>query len=203
MSTNSRVGDAYAYALLKVLYKDLNFNTFTVLVSDIIDFSILFNTYPSLGEFLANPTYDTKKKKQFLNDFFGYSLNPIITNFLNLLCDTKRIIHIGSILKLFLEILLKSTNSYIVEIQVCTNENYKIDLNKLNLILADWFTKNKKENQVENINFSCFKEPLLIFTIKQTPELLGGFKLNFITESKVIDFSIAGKIQRISKVLNY
>lgn len=203
MSTNSRVGDAYAYALLKVLYKDLNFNTFTILVSDIIDFSILFKTYPSLGEFLANPTYDTKKKKQFLNDFFGSSLNSIITNFLNLLCDTKRIIHIASILKLFLEILLKSTNSYIVEIEVCKNENYTIDLNKLNLILADWFTKNKKENQIENINFSCFKEPLLIFTIKQTPELLGGFKLNFVTESKVIDFSIAGKIQRLNKVLNY
>lgn len=203
MSINSRVGDAYAYALLKVLYKDLNFNTFTVLVSDIIDFSILFKTYPIIEKFLSNPTYDSKKKKQFLNDFFGSSLNPIIINFLNLLCDTKRIINIASILKLFLEILLKSTNSYIVEIEVCESKNYKIDLNKLNLILSDWFTKNKKENQVENINFSCFKEPLLIFTIKETSELLGGFKLNFITESKVIDFSIAGKIQKINKILNY
>ena len=91
MGLSSRVGDAYAYAFLKVIYKDLTFSTFTHLVSDMLDFSTLFNAYPSIEKFLANPTYDAKKKKQFLNEFFGNSLNPLIMNFLNLLCDTKRI----------------------------------------------------------------------------------------------------------------
>jgi F0F1-type ATP synthase delta subunit len=124
-------------------------------------------------------------------------------NFLNLLCDTKRILNINSILKLFLEILLKSTNSYVVELEVSNIKNYKLDLNNLSLILSNWFSKTRKFNEFENINFSCFKEPIIIFTVKQTPEILGGFKLNFLTESKVIDFSILGKIQKIAKVLKY
>jgi F0F1-type ATP synthase delta subunit len=203
MAKDARIGDAYAYAFLKVIYKDLNFLTFANLVLDMLDFSTLFNLCPTIGEFLSNPTYENKKKKQFLKDFVGYSLNPLIMNFLNLLCDTKRIIYISSILKVFLEILLKSTNSSIVEIEVPITNNYKIDKTKLNTILCSWFLKNKKASQFNNINFACFKEPLLIYTIKQKAELLGGFRLNFLTESKIVDFSIAGKIQRISKVLDY
>lgn len=203
MGLSSRVGDAYAYAFLKVIYKDLTFSTFTHLVSDMLDFSTLFNAYPSIEKFLANPTYDAKKKKQFLNEFFGNSLNPLIMNFLNLLCDTKRIIYLDSILKVFLELLLKSTNSYIIEIQIPNSKNYKVDINKLNVILSNWFIKNKKDVYFEKTNFACFKEPLIIYTIKQKPELLGGFVLNFLTESKTVDFSIAGKIEKITKVLEY
>ena len=203
MGLSSRVGDAYAYAFLKVIYKDLTFSTFTHLVSDMLDFSTLFNAYPSIEKFLANPTYDAKKKKQFLNEFFGNSLNPLIMNFLNLLCDTKRIIYLDSILKVFLELLLKSTNSYIIEILIPNSQNYKVDINKLNIILSNWFIKNKKDVSFEKINFACFKEPLIIYTIKQKPELLGGFILNFLTESKTVDFSIAGKIEKITKVLEY
>jgi len=203
MGLSSRVGDAYAYAFLKVIYKDLTFSTFTHLVSDMLDFSTLFNAYPSIEKFLANPTYDAKKKKQFLNEFFGNSLNPLIMNFLNLLCDTKRIIYLDSILKVFLELLLKSTNSYIIEIQIPNSQNYQVDINKLNIILSNWFIKNKKDVSFEKINFACFKEPLIIYTIKQKPELLGGFILNFLTESKTVDFSIAGKIEKITKILEY
>jgi len=203
MGLSSRVGDAYAYAFLKVIYKDLTFSTFTHLVSDMLDFSTLFNAYPSIEKFLANPTYDAKKKKQFLNEFFGNSLNPLIMNFLNLLCDTKRIIYLDSILKVFLELLLKSTNSYIIEIQIPNSQNYKVDINKLNVILSNWFIKNKKDVSFEKTNFACFKEPLIIYTIKQKPELLGGFILNFLTESKTVDFSIAGKIEKITKILEY
>ena len=195
MGLSSRVGDAYAYAFLKVIYKDLTFSTFTHLVSDMLDFSTLFNAYPSIEKFLANPTYDAKKKKQFLN--------ALIMTFLNLLCDTKRIIYRDSILKVFLELLLKSTNSYIIEIQIPNSQNYKVDINKLNIILSNWFIKNKKDVSFEKINFACFKEPLIIYTIKQKPELLGGFILNFLTESKTVDFSIAGKIEKITKVLEY
>ena len=65
MGLDSRVGDAYAYALLKVLYKDLNFSSFTGIVSDMLDFANLFNTCPSIEEFLANPTYSTKQKNSF------------------------------------------------------------------------------------------------------------------------------------------
>jgi F0F1-type ATP synthase delta subunit len=48
-----------------------------------------------------------------------------------------------------------------------------------------------------------FDKSLVIFTVKEVPGLLGGFRLNFVTDSKVIDFSIAGKIKRLAAVLNY
>lgn len=120
-----------------------------------------------------------------------------------MLCDTKRIIYISSIIKVFLEILLKSTNSYIVEIQVPMKNFCKINIDKLNSILSKWFSKKKIETQFEQINFNYFKEPFLIYTIKQKPELLAGFTLNFMTESKIIDLSVSTKIQKISKILDY
>ena len=39
------------------------------------------------------------------------------------------------------------------------------------------------------------------FSAKKMQNLIGGFKLNLITESKVIDFSITGKIQKITNIL--
>jgi ATP synthase F1 delta subunit len=202
MSSNSRVGDPYAYAFLKILSeKGLSFAVFSGLTSDILDFSNILRLYPNFEEFLSNPIYEKKKKKEFLNNFFYNYLSPLLVNFLNLLCDTKRIININSILKLFLEILLKSTNSYVVELEVSNVKNCKFDINKLDKILSSWFLKTRKINTYKNIN--VFKKPIIIFKFKETPNLFGGLKLNFLTESKVIDFSIKGKIQNIAKGLKY
>lgn len=203
MQQNSKFGDAYAYAFLKVIYKDWNFSNCTYLVTDMLDFCSLFNSYPIINEFLSNPIYDVKKKKQFLNDLFSNYLNPLLINFLNLLCETKRVTYISSILNVFLNLLLKSTNSHIIEIEVPINDNYKIHIDKLNIILSLWFLKTKKDPQTASIYFECFKAPFLIYKLKQNSNLLGGFKLNFITESKIIDFSIMNKIQKISKILGY
>jgi ATP synthase F1 delta subunit len=203
MVQNSKIGDPYAYAFLKVIYKDLNFTNFSCLIGDMLDFCTIIKAYPSIQEFLSNPTYSTNKKKQFLNVFFGEYVNYLVINFLNLLCDTKRIIYISSILKVFLEILLKSTNSYVVEIQVPMIDSCKININKLNKILSNWFSNKKRDTKFENQNFTSFKEPFLIYTVKQKSELIGGFRLNFLTESKIVDFAISTKIQKISKILEY
>mmetsp|Transcript_7207 Transcript_7207/g.12305 ORF Transcript_7207/g.12305 Transcript_7207/m.12305 type:complete len:204 (-) Transcript_7207:1487-2098(-) len=203
MSTNSRAGDAYAYALLKVLFNETkDFDSFSDLVGDVLDFVTIFNTCPSIEEFFANPTYSPIQKKQFLYDFFGRSLNPILMSFLYLLCDTKRIIYISSIISIFLETLLKNTNSHIVEVQTPTGKDYKLDISKLETTLSGWFNKIQKNND-EAVNFLNFDKSLVIFTVKEVPGLLGGFRLNFVTDSKVIDFSIAGKIKRLAAVLNY
>lgn len=203
MVENSKIGDPYAYAFLKVVYSDLNFTNFSCLIADILDFCTILNLYPSIQKFLSNPTYDVKKKKELLNDFGGKSLNSLVINFLYLLCDTKRIVYISSILKIFLEIFLKSTNAYLVEIEIPVIEACTIYIDKLNKILSNWFIENQNQVKFNKINFACFKEPLLIYTIKQNSGLLGGFKLNFLTESKTVDFSISTKIQKISRILDY
>jgi F0F1-type ATP synthase delta subunit len=203
MVQNSKSGDPYAYAFLKVIYNELNFSNFSCLVGDMLDLCTIINSYPSIEQFLSNPIYDSNKKKQFLNTFFGQYLNSLVINFLNLLCDTKRIVYISSILKLFLEILLRNTNSSVIEIQLPMIDFCKININRLDIILSTWFSNKKTKKLTQDKNFILFKEPLLIYTIKQKPELLGGFKLNFLTESKIIDFSISTKIQKILKVLEY
>jgi len=200
MSSNSRINDSYAYAFFKILSeKSLGFNSFSGLISDILDVLNLLNISNSFGNFLSNPIYDSTKKKQLLNDFLRDSVSPIIMNFLNLLCDTKRILNIDSIFKSLLEIILKITNSYIVEIEVSDDNKSKLDITRLCRILSNWFLSERKAEDFNNIYF--FKEPLIIFTVKKMQKLIGGFKLNLITESKVIDFSITGKIKKIIKVL--
>jgi hypothetical protein len=82
-------------------------------------------------------------------------------------------------------------------------DSCKININKLNKILSNWFSKKKRDTQFENQSFTSFKEPFLIYTVKQKSELLGGFRLNFLTESKIVDFAISTKIQKISKILEY
>jgi F0F1-type ATP synthase delta subunit len=132
MGKNFKAGDAYAYALLKVLYNETDKEkSFKGLVSDILDFVMVLKTCPTIEEFLANPTYSVKQKKDFLKEFFGNSLNIVIMNFLNVLCDSKRIINISLITNLFLELLLKNTNSHLVEIQTPLIKDYKLDIKKL------------------------------------------------------------------------
>ena len=65
MIQNSKIGDPYAYAFLKIIYKDLNFKSFSSLVGDMLDFCTILKSYPSIQEFLSNPTYDNNKKKEF------------------------------------------------------------------------------------------------------------------------------------------
>jgi F0F1-type ATP synthase delta subunit len=200
MSSNSRVSDSYAYAFFKILSEEkLGFNCFSGLISDIIDVLSLLNISNSFGSFLANPIYDSKRKKQLLHDFLSDSLSPMVMNFLNLLCDTKRIINVNSIFNSLLEIIIKRINSYIVEIEVSDDNNYKLDMSKLYTILANWFSSKRTPEDFNQVYF--FLDPLIIFTVKKMQNLIGGFKLNLITESKVIDFSITGKIQKITKIL--
>lgn len=199
MTFNLRINDSYAYAFFKILSeKSLDFNSFSGLVSDIVDISTLMNISTNFGNFLSNPMYSSTKKKQLLNDFLRDSLSPIVVNFLNLLCDTKKIININSIFNYLLEIVLKSTNSYIVEIQVSDANNFKLDIKKLDIILANWFLSKRI---LEDFKIPFFPYPMIFFTVQKMPKIVGGFNLNIITESKVIDFSITGKIQRITKVL--
>ena len=120
-------------------------------------------------------------------------------NFLNLLCDTKRIININSIFNSLLEIIIKRINTYIVEIEISDDKNYKLDMSKLYTILANLFLSKRTPEDFSNVYF--FLDPLIIFTVKKMQNLIGGFKLNLITESKVIDFSITGKIQKITNIL--
>lgn len=202
MRKNSRVDNAYASAFLKIIFKDLNGNSIR-LASDILDFCTLIRLHPDLEKFLSNPLYNDKKKKNFLNDFFGDFLNPLVLNFLNLLCDTRRIFYISSILKVFLEILVKTANSAVIEIEIPTNDNSKMDLKKLNTILSSCLLKNAVFYNTNSKNFSFFRKPLLIYTLKQKSELLGGFTLNFLINSKVVDFSIETKIQKLFKIINF
>lgn len=199
MRKNSKINTAYANALLKIVLKDANSIR---LVSDILDFCTLIKLNQNLRQFLSNPLYNDKKKKEFLNDFFGDFLNPLVLAFLNVLCDIKEILNISSILKVFLEILIKTANSVVIEIEIPTNENSKMDLKKLNTILSSCLLKTALFSDTNFKSFALFRQPILIYTIKQNSELLGGFTLNFLINSKVVDFSITTKIQKLFKIIN-
>jgi len=202
--TSEKIVGPYAYALLKLIYTDFNINVFTNVILDAFEILLVLRRFPDIEKFLKNPTNTNTKKKKFLNTTFKKSFDQRTLNFLMLLIDNKRIDCLESIVFRFLEIVLKTTNHFLVEVEAAVNlfdPIYAWNQQKIYNILANWFKKTRNTE----INYSdlvkCFIGNRVTLKLKVNPSVIGGFKLNFKTQSKVIDLTIANKIREISMIL--
>jgi len=208
---NVKVVEPYSFALTKAICFDFKksdsseFNVFTNVVQDVLDFLAVWNTCPDFKKYLSTGLYSSDAKKEFIKEYFGSTFHPILINFLNLLCDTKRIVYAEGIFTRFLEIVLKITNNFNVEIQIANNifsQTSKIDGKLLFTLVQDLLEKNVPEKVSELYDDSYFSKLRVKFIIKEVPELLGGFRLNFPDQSLLMDFTIANRINQVSQLLN-
>ena len=91
-----------------------------------------------------------------------------------------------------------------MEIQVANNmfsSNSRINGKVLFELIENWLETIISDNEYKSLNKIYFPKPKIKFIIKEVPNLLGGFRLNFLDRSTIMDFTILNKINQVSKLL--
>nr|YP_010952210.1 ATP synthase CF1 delta subunit [Gloiopeltis furcata]WMP13879.1 ATP synthase CF1 delta subunit [Gloiopeltis furcata] len=146
------------------------------LIADILSKSL------DLKLFLKNPLIENKVKKAVLNKLFVEQTNTSILNFLSILVDRGRITLLSLVLKKYLELAYQLDSTTVV--QVTTS-------------LA--FTESQQKTLIEKLKEMTQSKQVKLM-IQVDSKLIGGFKIQI--GSKVIDTSLAGKLQQIALYLN-
>lgn len=135
-----------------------------------------------LEDFLLNPLSSSLIKKEVLKQLFGQQINSFLMNFLLVLVDRRRIAFLKTIIDKYLSITYALESVTIVELYSA------IDLDE-----------NQQSNLISKVKSMTRSSEIKLIT-KKDPGLIGGFVIKI--GSKVIDASLAGKLNKISSYLD-
>lgn len=178
-SFEEKVSIPYAEALIASAQKS---DSLVMYKNDLSSISKVLCNSNDLEKFLLNHLNNSLTKKEVLKKLFKDQINASVMNFLLVLVDRRRISFLKAIIERYLSITYSLESVTIAELYsaIDINESQQNDLiSKIKLIT--------KSNEIKLI-------------IKIDPELIGGFIIKI--GSKVIDASIAGKLNKISLYLN-
>nr|YP_009396799.1 ATP synthase CF1 subunit delta [Ophidocladus simpliciusculus]ARW65985.1 ATP synthase CF1 subunit delta [Ophidocladus simpliciusculus] len=178
-SLKAKIALPYAEALLNI---GQNANILSEMSENLLSISNLLSESKDLQEFLSNPLITTSLKKDVLRNLFDNKLNRFILNFLFILVDRHRISFLSTIIDKYLELTNKLESIIIVELSSA------VDLSEI-----------QQNNLIDKIKLMTQSSKVRLLLSKK-PELIGGFIVKI--GSKVIDASLAGKLQKISLYLN-
>lgn len=171
----SKVAVRYAKSLY-LLSKDKN------LVEDIKNDMILieevFSNVPEFTSSLNNPIAKTIAKKTIVKNVFEGKINSFTFNFLNLIIENKREEHLDAIVRDYLDLYRTEKG---IKKSIISSARVLDDKTKQEIVE---FIKDKFKTEVE-------------IHEKVVPELIGGLVLR--VGDKQLDFSIAGKLQKIER----
>lgn len=131
---------------------------------------------------LLNPLTNRSTKKQIIKDVFNNQVDSFIINFLFLLVDRRRISLLTTIISKYFDITYSLESILIAE-----------------LFSAIDLSEDQQEDLINKIKFMTNSNEIKLITQKD-PSLIGGFVIKI--GSKVIDASLAGKINKMSLYLN-
>lgn len=140
------------------------------------------NKSDQLKNFLANPLFPTKAKKNVLDRLFVNQVDPHVLNCLYILVDRRRISLLNSIVQCYYSLMYEFQLVLLVEVDTAislTESQKQVLQDKLKLM-----TNSNEVQLVESIR----------------PELIGGLIIKI--GSKVVDMSIYGQLNQISFYLN-
>nr|WAM64008.1 ATP synthase CF1, subunit delta [Ishige okamurae] len=194
---NAKIASPYSEALFQLglgLYlKENNPNLFFQIIFDIQDLLTLLRATPVLQEYLVNPLISSKNKKVILEKCLREETSLHTKNFLNLLVDQKRIEFVEIIAQTFMDKAYEFVCLKFVEIcstYELSKAQQKALIRKLRVILGPEVTGPDVDVQYPNIALS----------LRVDKDLLGGFVIKI--GSKIIDLSLKGELQELSKQLN-
>nr|ARW64966.1 ATP synthase CF1 subunit delta [Polysiphonia sertularioides] len=135
-----------------------------------------------LKAFLLNPLTARLVKKEVLKDIFSNEVEEFIMNFLFILVDRRRIAFLNTIINKYFDLVYSLESVSIAELYSA------VDL-----------SETQQESLIDKIKaLTASKEIKLI--CKKDSSLIGGFIIKI--GSKVIDSSIAGKLNKMSLYLS-
>ncbi len=175
----NKVATPYAEALLEIAQ---NYNLLSKTTEDLSKISNILSDSSDLQQSLSNPSISILIKKNILIALFKNEVNDFILNFLLVLVDRRRILLLSKIIDIYLELAYNIESTVIVELYTPVEFN-EIQVNAL----------------IEKIKIMTQSKSVKLVTTLDI-NLIGGFIIKI--GSKVIDTSLAGKLQQISFYLN-
>ena len=177
-SFSSETASRYALALYELAKENSELEAVEKNVNDIL---MIYNTSEDLKNFVKNPTQSQSSQLEILNKIsIQMHLTKIITNFLNVLVNKRRISFINKIFLTFLSLASKKRG-------------------ELSASLTS--SKNLTMEELENLkqNLSQTMDTTIVLDYKIDESLIGGLKMQI--GSLMIDTSIKNKLNKYKQIM--
>ncbi|CAN0920898.1 ATP synthase delta chain, chloroplastic [Linum grandiflorum] len=181
VAMSSPVGESYAVALLEVAKTT---NTLETTSADMEKLETLFAD-PQLADYLSNPIINDDKKKSLIDEIANtLSLQPHVSNFLNIIVDGQRIDSMSEIVREFEVAYNRLTDTELALVSsVVTLESQH---------LAQIAKQVQKLTGAKNVRIKT----------KLDPSLVAGFTVRYGSSgSKLIDMSVKKQLEEIAAQL--
>jgi len=126
---------------------------------------------------IASPKISSKKTLDFLNSFLS-EIDPLFSNFINIMIENKKVYHIDEVYRLYREMILHDQNITIAEVETAfplTDEQKK-------MLQQNLEKKHNKKIEIEEV---------------VNHDLLAGIKIN--VDNEVTDFSVRFKLSTMKE----
>lgn len=151
------------------------------IIADFNNLSILLNKSSELTDYLSNPVVSQKAKREVLEKTLKSEMNAETFKFFLFLLDRNRINLLSSIVNSYLELVYKTARVKTVEV-----------------VTALELSASQKKKLVQNLGQAINARAInLVVTVDSS--LIGGFLIK--TESKLIDFTVKNRLERLTKRL--
>lgn len=175
---SSEIAEPYASALMSLAQ---NHNLADAFGQDFQKLTELLENSPELRAFIANPVIDETQKKEVLKRILE-DVNPLMSNFIMLLVDKRRIVFLEAIMNQYLALLREMNNAVLAEVTSTRELNEG--------------QRRSVEDRVRNLTGAQGVE----IKTKIDPDIIGGVIIK--VGSQVIDASLRGQLRRIGMNLN-
>jgi len=175
----SKIAAPYARALFDFSVEK---NIMHQITADFQNLDIFLAETPELLEYLNNPIVNQKVKSEILTKALKSQLNTETFKFLMVLVERDRINLLTTIIESYLELIYQTASIKMIEVST-----------------ASAFTNLQKDTLIQKLKeLTNAREIRLVINVD--PSLIGGFLIK--TESKVIDFTVKNKLQKLAKHLD-
>lgn len=173
----SRVSIRYAKAVFAAALEE---KTLDKVAEDFKSIKSLIEDSKDFYSFLVNPLISSSKRVVIVKDLFAGKVQDLTFNFLQLICEKKRLNQLPEIISRFEKLIMVNKNQVFAEITSVA----EIDSTQLNLIKT---------------NLESITSKSVLLSTKNDSRLIGGFKVQ--VEGVIIDSSVKNQLLKLKEKL--
>jgi F-type H+-transporting ATPase subunit delta len=173
----SRVSLRYAKALFSLALEEKKLNT---IAADLDEIRSLAENNADFASFVVNPLISTAKQIELIREIFSGKVDKLTYNFLELICDKKRLNQLLYILNAFDDLVLNHRTPLNAEVTSAV----ALDDQQLDAIKS---------------NLEALTSKSVILTTKEDSALIGGFKV--LVGGVIIDNSVRYQLSKLKEKL--
>lgn len=173
----SRVSIRYARAVFSLAVDEKKLES---IASDLQSIQSLLESSPDFVRFINNPLVSNTRQVDVIKDLFSGKVDRLTMDFLELICNKKRLSQLAEILAAFNALLLRKRNQVHAEVTSAA----ALDDRQLDALRANLESMTKKS---------------VILNTKKDASLIGGFKV--LVDGVIIDNSVQYQLSKLKEKL--